>query len=245
MRAVITDAIKKINSLGFLDVVRVTGTAEDTKFEAVDGDKTVILKGKFNAPQADLVGVFGITHLPLLNGLLNFKSYQTDGATFGVKHRDLGGVKVTEEFEFRDDRGQGSNFRLMAGTMVPEQPLVADIKWDVTFQPEKSKIAEFAALAGLYSSFDQFFSVKTKDGNLVLAIGEEGSTSHRASIILQEGIEGELKGELLWPIQQFLSILKVAEGSDYTVSITSKGALAINMTNEYASYQFVLPARRR
>jgi len=245
MRDFITDISKKIGGLGFVETIKVTGTTDETKIEAIDADKTVIIKAKLATPQADLVGDFGISSLPLLSGLLNFSSYKTDGATFNVKRRDMNGKSVPEEFEFRDENGMGSNFRLMNGNLVPEQPVVADIKWDVTFVPNKSKLQEFSALAGLYSQFDQFFSVKTKDGNLVVAIGEEASTTHRASMVLVEGVTGELKGELLWPISQFLSILKMADGHDYTVGITSKGAMQVTVTTDFATYSYILPARRR
>ena len=245
MQQVLKEVVKKIGGLGFVDTIKVTGTTEATKIEAVDGDKTVIIKAKLAETQEALVGEFGISSLPLLTGLLNFSSYQTEGATFNVKRRESNGKSVPEEFEFRDENSMGSNFRLMAGNLVPEQPLVADIKWDISFVPTKSKIQEFAALAGMYSQFDQYFSVKTKDGNVVLAIGDEGSATHRASMVFAPEVAGELKGELLWPIQQFLSILKMADGNDYLVNITSKGAMQVAVTTENAEYFYILPARRR
>jgi hypothetical protein len=242
---VVADIVKKIGGLGFVETLRVTGTDAETKIEAIDNDKTVIIKAKTKEAQADLAGEFGIANLQLLNGLLNFASYKTDDATFNVKTRDVNGKQVPEEFEFRDANKLGANFRLMNANLVPEQPLVADIKWDVTFTPSKAKIQEFAGLAGLYSQFDQFFSVKTKDGSLVFSIGEEGSATHRASLVFEQEIEGELKGELLWPISQFLSILKSADGNEHFVGITSKGALLVSVTTELATYNYILPARRR
>lgn len=245
MQAAIKDVVKKIGGLGFVEVIKVTGSDTETKIEAVDNDKTVIIKAKLNETQESLKGSFAISQLPLLQGLLNFASYQTEASTFNVKRREKDGKSAPEEFEFRDDTGLGSNFRVMDGNLAPEQPLVADIKWDITFVPSKSKIQEFSSLAGLYSQFDQFFSVKTKDGNVVLAIGEEGSATHRASMVFATEIVGELKGELLWPIAQFLSILKMADGHDFTVNVTSKGAMQVAVQTEQAAYQYILPARRR
>jgi hypothetical protein len=243
MRDTIQDITKKIGGLGFVETIKVTGTADETKIEAIDNDKTVIIKATLNTPQADLIGTFGISSLPLLSGLLNFTSYKTDDASFTVKRRPNG--SCPEEFEFRDANGLGSNFRLMSGSLVADQPVVADIKWEVTFIPSKSKLQEFASLAGLYSQFDQYFSVKVTDGSLVVAIGEEGSATHRASMVLADEIEGELKGELLWPIAQFLAILKMGDGHEHTVSITSKGALLVKVATDHAEYSFIMPARRR
>ena len=242
---VIADIVKKIGGLGFVETLRVTGTADKTRIEAIDNDKTVIIKATTKEALADLQGEFGVANLQLLGGLLNFVSYKTDDSTFNVKLRDVNGKQVPEEFEFRDANKLGANFRLMNANLVPEQPLVADITWDVEFTPAVAKIQEFSSLAGLYSQFDQYFAVKTKDGNLVFAIGEEGSATHRASLVFEEDIKGELKGELLWPIAQFLSILKSAAGHDYTVGITSKGALLVQVITEFATYDFILPARRR
>lgn len=242
---VVQDIVKKIGGLGFVDQIKVTGTADETRIEAVDPDKTVIIKAKTKEAQAELVGEFGVANLQLLNGLLNFASYKAEDATFSVKRRDVNGKSTPEEFEFRDANKLGANFRLMSAQLVGDQPLVADIKWDVTFTPSKAKIQEFSGLASLYSQFDQFFSVKTKDGALVFSIGEEGSATHRASLVFENEIEGELKGELLWPISQFLSILKSADGNEYQVGITSKGALLVSVTTDVATYQYILPARRR
>lgn len=244
MRDQITDITKKIGGLGFVETVKVTGTTDETKIEAIDNDKTVIIKAKLTAAAPDLVGTFGISNLPLLSGLLNFASYKTDGATFTVKRRQDG--SAPEAFEFADESGRGrAVVRLMNGNLVPDQPVVADIKWDVTFTPSKSKIQEFSALAGLYSQFDQYFGVKSEDGQLILSIGDPNSSTHNASMVFADEITGELKGELLWPINQFLSILKMGDGHDYTVSLTTKGAMEVKVTTEQAEYRYILPARRR
>jgi hypothetical protein len=245
MQEVISDVVKKIGGLGFIETIKVSGTDDETKIEAIDGDKTVIVKASLLTPQPELKGEFGISTLPLLAGLLNFASYKADGATFKVKRRNTETASHPEEFEFKEKNGQGASFRLMEARLVPEQPKVVDIKWDVSFTPTKSKIQEFGALAGLYSQFDQYFSVKTKDGNLIVSIGEEESTTHRASMVLADAVDGELKGELLWPTSQFLQILKMGDGHDFTVSITSKGAMLVNVITSQANYSYILPARRR
>ncbi len=128
MRETIQEVVKKISKLGFIETIKIIGGDDETKFEAIDGDKTVIIKGKFSVPQPTLKGEFGVSSLPLLNGLLNLPNYKGDKASFNVKQRDVNGKKVPEEFEFRDETGMGANFRLMSGSLVPEQPIVADIK---------------------------------------------------------------------------------------------------------------------
>lgn len=239
----IQDVVKKIGGLGFVDTLKVTGTDTETKVEAIDNDKTVIIKAKFLEPVPELKGTFGVSSLQLLQGLLNFPSYKAEGAEFAVKRRKDN--SAPEEFEFRDANGMGSNFRLMAGNLAPDQPTVAEIKWEVSFTPTKSKLQEFGTLAGLYSSIDQLFSVKTENGQLVVGIGEEGATTHNAKMVLADEVDGEIKGDVLWPISQFQSILKLCDGLDYTVSITGRGAMLIAVETKEASYEYVMPARRR
>lgn len=239
----IGDIVKKIGGLGFVDTLKVTGTDSETKVEAIDKDKTVIIKAKFLNAAPELKGVFGVSSLQLLGGLLNFASYKAEGSEFNVKRRK--DDSAPEEFEFRDPNGMGSNFRLMSGNLAPEQPTVAQIKWDVTFTPTKSKLQEFGTLAGLYSSIDQLFAVKTEDGNLVVSIGEEGASTHNAKMVLVEGIDGELKGDVLWPISQLQGILKACDGLDYEISISGRGAMQIKMATKEAEYEFIMPARRR
>lgn len=245
MQKAISDVVKKIGGLGFIETIKVTGTDEHTKFEATDDEKTVVVKAHLLTPEPELRGEFGITYLVTLAGLLNFPSYNAEGASVSVKRRNSDVNGIPEEFEFKEKNGQGSALRLMDAKLVPEQPKVLDIKWDVSFVPSKSKINEFSTLSGLYSQFDKYFSVKTKDNQLIFAIGDEDSTTHRASMVLAEDVTGDLRGELLWPIAQFLQILKMGEGHDYTVNITSKGALMVNVVTSFANYSYILPARRR
>jgi hypothetical protein len=239
---VITDIVKKIGGLGFVDAIRITGENQEVKIEAIDNDKTVIIKGKSLIDVDGLAGTFGMANLGLLKGLMDFSSYKTDGATFTVKTDKDKGAPI--EFEFRDQNNMGSNFRLMAAGLVPEQPTVAISKWDAEFTPAVSKIQEFKQLAGLYSANEQYFGVKLKDHNILFTIGEEGSSTHNATMVFAEGVAGELKGDLVWPTAQFLAILGMAD-KEAVVKITSKGALSIVVNTEFNTFEYVMPARRR
>lgn len=242
-REVIQEVIKKIH--GVAETIKVTGTATDTKFEAVDADKTVIIKAALKTPEPELLGECGLSQLSTLASCLNHAQFKTTDATMTLVRKTRDGKEAVEAIEFKDAAGYGATYRTMAANLVGEQVAVADIKWDVSFTPTKSKVQEFTALAGFMSEFDQFFSVKTQDGKLIATFGEEGSSTNHGAMVLVDEIVGDLRAGLLWPIAQFQSILKMGDGADYTVGISGRGALQVEVSTENATYRYIMPARRR
>jgi|JTFO01.1.fsa_nt_gb hypothetical protein len=246
MKDAIKDVVKRINQLGFVEAIRVTGTDESTVFAALDPNKTVVIQATMLEPIEELKGEFGITAINLLNGLIGFASYNTEDAEFSINYKDCNKYGPTpSEFVFRDKHGKGSNFRLSSRDNVPNQPMVKNVAWDTSFVPDKSKIQEFSSLASLYSSFDEHFSLKIDDGNLVATIGIEGSATHSVSMILEEGVEGNLKPHPVWKAAQFLSVLKLASDTTYTVSVAERGVMLIDMTTKYANIKVYLLAQIR
>ena len=63
------DVLKHTHNLGIFEMVKVSGTAEETNIETVDADKTVIFKGKTVNPVPDFVDatVSGNGAVALLN----------------------------------------------------------------------------------------------------------------------------------------------------------------------------------
>jgi hypothetical protein len=246
MRETLLDIVKHTNGLGFIDTVKITGDKKTTVIEAMDSDRTVIIKAKLLAPEGNLIGEFGMSHLPLLQGLLNFVTYKADGASIDVKRRERNGKQVPEEIVFKGANGASpASYRLTAADLIPEQAKFLGSSWDVEISPARAKVQEFAALAGLYSSFENYFLVKTADGNLNFHIGDEGSSMHKAALCIEEGVEGELKGDLYWPITQVLNILKLGLDENVKLQFSGRGALQITMTSAHAEYNYILPARKK
>lgn len=246
MRETILDIVKHTGSLGFIEAVKVTGDDDTTFVEAMDNDRTVIIKADLLKADPSLKGEFGMSYLPLLQGLLTYPNFKTDGATIDVvrKERANRGL-VPEEILFKDEKGQTASYRLMSSELIPEQAKFLGTNWDVEVDPSLSKIKEFQALAGLYGSFENYFLAKTVDGELRFYIGDEGSSMHRAFLTIAEGVTGSLGGELHWPISQVLSILKLGQEENLKLQFSSRGALQITMTSPYAEYRFILPARKK
>ena len=64
MKDVVLDIVKHTAGLGFIENIKVTGTNDATKLEAMDPDRTVILNAQLHAPAAEPIKVPKI--LPLI-----------------------------------------------------------------------------------------------------------------------------------------------------------------------------------
>jgi hypothetical protein len=251
MRETLQDIVKHTNGLGFIETVKITGSGSETLVEAMDNDRTVIVKAKLLQAEPLLQGEFGMSNLALIQGLVNYPLYKAQDAKMSVKKRERNGKEVPEEihFESADGKSKGA-YRLMNSDLIPEQAKFLGTTWDVEVDPSTSKLKELQALAGLYGQFESFFMVKTvrnDDGSneLRFYIGDEGSSMHRAHLTVADDVEGNLGGDLHWPISQVLAILKLGAEENLKLQFSSRGALQITMTSASAEYKFILPARKK
>jgi hypothetical protein len=246
MRDILNDLVRQTKDL--FEIVKVTGTAKETKIEAVDKDKMLFLQAALTNPQADLQGEFGISNLALLEGLLNFPSYRTDDAKFTVRRetKPVAGAstETVTAFEFKDANGKGAIYKTMSANLVANQAQIANIPWTLAFVPAKSKIAEFAQLFKVLAEVDKTFKVTTEDGDLVFGIGDSSTSTHSASIVFESGVSGELKTELVFDISQFLALMRIAGSHTMTLSITSKGVLGVVIQAPTGTYNYFLRAKR-
>lgn len=244
MRDVLLDLVKQTGNL--TGALRVTGTDSETVIKGCDETKTLFVEAALAKPLPEFEGQFGISNLSLLSGLLNFANYMTDDATFSVKKKERDGVQTVEQFEFRNKAtGNEADFRMMDPKHIPEQATIpANIPWDVTITPTKSKLTEFSQLAGLYSEVDKNFGAKVVDGNLIFYIGEPDVANHRVSMVFATEVEGELKGSLTWQTFQFLSIMKLTGTHPATLKITSRGVLGLTVTTPHGEYNYFIRANR-
>lgn len=249
MRDILNDLIRHTDGLGFLDTVRVDGDENRTNFDSIDNDRTIIMKATTLKPSDELKGSYGISRFNILKGYLKFTGYRTEEATLKMKHRTTGN-KDPEELIFSDGNGQTSVYRFMNADLLAPVSNFKGKEWDVSFVPDKSKISEFSQLASILSGTEKFFAVKTtknEDGShdLKFVIGDESSTTDHTVVTMVKNVGGELKGELLWPIQQILVLLNLGLDENLSVDIMSRGALRISMTSPHTSYEYFLPARKK
>ena len=78
MKNHLLDLVGHTHQLGTISTIKITGTDQETKIDAVADDKTVVVQGRFLAPIAEFIGAFGMPNLSKLNVILNIPEYQED-----------------------------------------------------------------------------------------------------------------------------------------------------------------------
>jgi hypothetical protein len=58
MKSTLRDVVQHTYGLGNIDLLKITGTAEETLVNAIAEDRSVILEARFKAPIAEFVGTF-------------------------------------------------------------------------------------------------------------------------------------------------------------------------------------------
>ncbi len=249
MRETFLDITKHTGDLGFIDIVKLTGTSDTTTVEAIDADKRVIIKGRLTDVSAELEGEFGFKDLALLKSYCNFANFKADGANIEVVREKRGDREVVAEVRFASEDGETSaTYRVMNIDLVPEQPKFLGKDWDIEFKPTQAKIAEFASLASSLMSIEQYFMPKTdKDGNLRFYIGDETAATNKASLVFEKNVGADFPAGLYWPIQQVLAVLKLAgdDKAEPTIHLLAKGALQISFDSTLASWTYIFPGQRR
>ena len=59
LKDVLLDVVKHTNGLGFIEAVKIEGTASETSISAMDVDRTVMLYGQLHNAVSEFEGTFG------------------------------------------------------------------------------------------------------------------------------------------------------------------------------------------
>ena len=78
MKDYLQDIVAHTHALGIIDLVKITGTDQETTVEAIAEDRSVIVQAKFNNPVPEFIGLFGMPNLGKLNTILNIPEYKED-----------------------------------------------------------------------------------------------------------------------------------------------------------------------
>lgn len=236
-----------------VDAVTVTGTETETCFEAAQQDAAhVYVKAFVKTPLPDFVGSCGISNTSLLQGLLNFQSYADEAASITIQNRTVGENTYPAKIVFKDANKQGAEFILMNPLMLPKRlKMKGEIQSDITIVPDQAKITEFHNLAKLYSDIHKVFRLNTIDGKLIANFGdaptdETTGNVHTASVCIADGVDGIFNSnQLLWPIKEFLSILKPNMSDKITIQLSSKmRAMVITVDTSIAEYKYIVRCKQ-
>ena len=243
MKDILQDIITHTSALGFIDLIKITGTDKETTLNAMAEDRSVVVSSVFNNPQPEFIGVMGMPNLGKLKTILGFEEYD-DKAIITVKKQNKDGVDVPESINFSTEQGDfTNNYRFMSKNVIEEKIKNVTFKgagWDIEFEPSVSNILRLKKQSQANSE-EQTFRTVVDNGNLVVHFGDP--STHSGDFVFQPGITGSLSRAWMWPVKQFLAIMDLP--GDKTVKISDKGAAEITVDSGIATYQYLLPANAK
>ena len=114
IKDIFKDILKHTHALGFVEMVKVSGTDTETTISAMDQDKTVIIQGKLHNPISDFIdATIGLSRMTVIDGLLKFPGFDSDDATVSINKQERNGEDIPVEVEFKSAEGHNAKYRFM------------------------------------------------------------------------------------------------------------------------------------
>jgi hypothetical protein len=242
MKSILQDIVAHTNKLGFLNIVKVTGTEDKTLIDSMADDRSVVMTAETKDPQPSMQGVFGMPQLEKLRYLVEGKEYQED-ATIEVVIADRNGEKLPVGLHFENKDGDFKNdYRFMNTEIINEKLKTVKfrgVNWHVEVTPTVSAIQRFQFQAGANTEHTTFLA-KTDGDKLVFTFGDQ--SSHGGEFVFAQGVTGKITKAWTWPVANVLSILKIADGNNTKMSFSNDGAMQIELDSGIATYKYIIPA---
>lgn len=239
------DLTVNVASTGFFDKIKVSSSKKEVLIEAMDKEKEVILKGKFNSAVAEMEGEFGLSNLSLLNTITNDPEFALKESTMAVVYETKAGEKVPTELAYENKSKSYINYRFVSKQFVPDQPKFLEPKWDVVITPSKANVQQFSWAANGLSAYEQYFIPQIVDGNLKFFIGEDSAATQRGGVVFASDLTEKFDSQQKWKIQQVITVLKLADNCDCEMAFSLKGAIQIKLSTGLGSYRYIFPAKVR
>jgi len=243
MKNILHDIVNHTQNLGFLTTVKVTGSEEETKFNSMADDRSVIMEAETHNPYPDMIGVFGMPQLNKLKFLLDGSEYLED-----AKINVITGTRNEEEvptgLHFENAAGDFKNeYRFMNQDIINEKMKTVKfrgVKWDVEVEPSVAAVQRLNFQAGANSEHPTFLA-RTEGDDLKFIFGDAGS--HAGEFVFAHDITGKLDKGWTWPVAQILAILKIADVNNTLMSFSNEGAIQITLDSGLTTYRYIIPAQ--
>lgn len=226
--------------------VKIIGHPDRVEFYAVDDTGTLIFRSTAKGSYPALIGEYGVSNIPLFIGLLKHGPYNEDGSVLTTK-RDVNPSTKEETvmgFEFRDVKKRGADFRTMNSALMKTPQEADSIKWSISLEPAASKVSEFDQLSRMMGEIGKRFTIIAKDGEVEIGLGPKSGSTHRASMVFADGIEGTMTEDIQFSSDHFLRALKAFKDSPVKMSATGRGLMEIRTEQENQSHRFFLRASK-
>jgi hypothetical protein len=242
MKSILQDIVAHTNKLGFLNIVKITGTDQKTSIDSMADDRTVIMYAETANPYPDMIGTYGMPQLEKLRYLLDGKEYQED-AKIEVVTAERNGETIPVGLHFENKDGDFKNdYRFMNQDIINEKLKTVKfrgVKWDVEVEPTLASVQRFQFQAGANTEHTTFLA-KTDGDKLTFTFGD--AASHGGEFVFATGVVGKITKAWTWPVTSVLSILKVADANNTKISFSNEGAMQITLDSGLATYKYIIPA---
>jgi hypothetical protein len=240
---ILRDIVKHTHGLGFLDLVKIAGTSDETTIDSMAEDRSVILQGSFHKPQSEMVGTFGMPQLNKLDIHLKCPEYK-DKAKISVLTGERNGASVPTGIHFENEKGDFKNdYRFMNAEIINEKLKTVKfkgVKWDVEIEPTVASVQRFN-FQSIANTEHNSFVVRTEEGNLIFSFGD--AASHGGEFVFANGVDGTLNKGWSWPVGQVLQILKLSDSAKVTLHFSNEGAMMVTVDSGLGKYQYIIPAQ--
>lgn len=243
MKDYLQDIVQHTHQLGIIDLVKITGTSNDTVINALAEDRSVIVEAKFKQPVAEFVGTFGMPNLAKLNTILNIPEYK-ENAELSINRQSRDGVDHPVGVHFENKAGDFKNdYRFMTAEVVNDKLKAVKfkgVKWNVDIVPTNASIQRLKFQASANSE-ETTFIAKTENGALKFFFGD--AASHAGNFTFEQGVTGTLSKAWSWPVSAVIAILNLP--GDKTFKFSDEGAAMITVDSGLAEYSYIIPAQTK
>lgn len=240
MKEILNDLVQHTYLMGLFPYLKIFNKDNQTFIESMAEDKSVVLKAFTHNIIPEFDGTFGMSNIEKLNILLKCPEYKDEPNIKIIRElKDDILIPTTIEFNNKDNDFKNC-YRLMNSEIINEKLKSVKLKtifWEIDIEPSDSSIYKFKYQVNLNSQ-DKNFNVSTVNNNLIFSFGNQ---LHNGSFIFHKDIEKKLRNNFSWPIAQTMSLLNL-DGYK-KIKFSSEGAMMITVRSEYASYEYVLPAK--
>ena len=240
---ILKDIVKHTHGLGFLDLVKITGTSDATAIDSMAEDRSVILQGSFHKPQSGMIGTFGMPQLNKLDIHLKCPEYK-EKANITVITGTRNGAETPTGIHFENEKGDFKNdYRFMNAEIINEKLKTVKfkgVKWDVEIEPTVASVQRFN-FQSVANTEHNSFVVRTEDGNLIFTFGDQ--SSHGGEFVFAKDVKGTLNKGWSWPVAQVLQILKLSDSAKVTLHFSNEGAMQVTVDSGLGKYQYIIPAQ--
>lgn len=240
---ILRDIVKHTHGLGFLDLVKISGTDSETAIDSMAEDRSVILQGTFKQAQKEMTGTFGMPQLNKLDIHLKCPEYK-EKANITVIAGERNGATVPTGIHFENEKGDFKNdYRFMNAEIINEKLKTIKfkgVKWDVEIEPTVAGVQRFN-FQSVANTEHNTFVVRTEDGKLIFTFGDQAS--HGGEFVFADGVKGTLNKGWSWPVAQVLQILKLSDSAKVTLHFSNEGAMQVTVDSGIGVYRYIIPAQ--